>query len=142
MQTMSFVFALFAAAGPGGQANRRTPVVEAVQRVGPAVVSVFTEQRVERSPFYGGDMPDLEQLFGRRPRPGGVSLGSGVIIDGGRGVVLTNAHVVANAARIKVELADGRSFRARVLGADRTFDLAVLRLQEPGGTLPALPMGT
>src|SRR5689334_7419360 len=83
---------------------RRTPVVEAVEKRGPAVVSVYTEQRVERSPFSAEGLPDLEQLFGRRPRTGGVSLGSGVIIDGSKGVVLTNAHVVANAARIKVEL--------------------------------------
>jgi serine protease Do len=70
-----------------------------------------------------------------------MSLGSGVVIDGPRGIVLTNAHVVANAARIKIELADGRSFHARILGADRTFDLAVLKLQGASG-LPALPMGT
>jgi len=135
------VIALFI--GPAGPANsRRTPVVEVVQRCGPAVVSVYTEQKVERSPFSGFDSPDLEQLFGRRPRSGGVSLGSGVVIEGHKGIVLTNAHVVANAARIKVELADGRSFRARVLGADRTFDLAVLRLVDTTGTLPALPMGS
>jgi serine protease Do len=120
---------------------RRTPVVVAVEHASPAVVSVFSEQKVERSPFGNGEMPDLEQLFGRRPRGGGMSLGSGVVIDGGKGIVLTNAHVVANAARIKVELADGRSFHARILGADRTFDLAVLKLQG-AGALPALPMGT
>jgi S1-C subfamily serine protease len=137
VRTFALLVALLAA-----PANRKTPVVEAVQRVGPAVVSVFSEQRVERNPFSGADIPELEQLFGRRPRSGGVSLGSGVIIDGGHGVVLTNAHVVANAARIKVELADGRAFRARILGADRTFDLAVLRLAENSGGLPALPMGT
>jgi S1-C subfamily serine protease len=120
---------------------RRTPVVEAVQRVGPAVVSVYSEQKIERNPFSTFDLPELERLFGERPRGGGVSLGSGVVIDGARGIVLTNAHVVANAARIKVELPDGRSFRARILGADRTFDLAVLRLLD-ASNLPALPMGT
>src|SRR5262245_33802630 len=79
---------------------RRSPVVEAVQRTGPAVVSVFSEQKVERNPFgiAPGEIPDLEELFGRRPRQGGTSLGSGVMIDGARGIVLTNAHVVANAA--------------------------------------------
>ena len=135
------MFAWFAVLLTLQQPNpRRTPVVVAVERASPAVVSVFSEQKVERSPFSAGDMPDLEQLFGRRPRGGGMSLGSGVIIDKA-GTVLTNAHVVANAARIKVELADGRSFRARILGADRTFDLAVLRLQGAAG-LPMLPMGT
>jgi S1-C subfamily serine protease len=132
---------LAALAGPAPNA-RRTPVVEAVQRTGPAVVSVFSEQKIERSPFSREGVPDLEQFFGRRPRSGGVSLGSGVIIEGARGIVLTNAHVVANAARIKVELADGRTYRGRILGADRTFDLAVLRLQKGNESLPALPMGT
>src|SRR5215470_19662613 len=124
---MIWQFALLLLLAPAAN-PRRTPVVEAVQRDGPAGVSVFTEQKVERESPFGGALPDLEQLFGQRRRGGGISLGSGVIIDGQRGVVLTNAHVVANAARIKVELADGRSFRARVLGADRLFDLAVLRL--------------
>jgi serine protease Do len=54
-------------------------------------------------------------------------------------VVLTNAHVVAGAARVSVALRDGTTYSARVLGADETNDLAVLKVDAAG--LPVAPLG-
>ncbi|HEX2173716.1 MAG TPA: trypsin-like peptidase domain-containing protein [Dehalococcoidia bacterium] len=65
-------------------------------------------------------------------------LGSGVIYDAA-GYVITNAHVVSRARSISVELADGRRFPARVLGADSGFDLAVLQIS--GEDLPVATLG-
>ncbi len=55
------------------------------------------------------------------------SLGSGVIIDGKRGYVLTNAHVIANAGTVKVIFKDEREYQAQIVGADPDSDLAVLQ---------------
>ena len=69
-----------------------------------------------------------------------IVLGSGIIIDP-RGFVVTNEHVVRDAARITVTLADGREMRGSIVSDDRPFtDLAVVRL-EGGGPFPALSLG-
>lgn len=117
---------------------RQTPVVKVVTRASPAVVNItctFVQGR-GRSP--------LEQFFGdfvmpRAPRKR-VSLGSGVIVDGRKALVLTNSHVVQNGTDIQVRLNDGREFKARLRGADPDFDLAALEL-EGAKDLPELPMG-
>ena len=129
-----------AAAVPAGSA-RLTPVVRVVQAAAPAVVNITSSRTAER-----GRLSPLERFFGPLPdrlAPNGggrggkrVSLGSGVIVDGGRGLVLTNAHVVAGGDEIMVHLQDGRDFPARVLGAEPDFDLAVLEIKGASG-LPA-----
>ena len=69
-----------------------------------------------------------------------INIGSGIIIDG-RGFVVTNEHVVRDAARITVTLADGREMRGALVSDDRPFtDLAVVRL-EGAGPFPALSLG-
>ena len=68
------------------------------------------------------------------------SLGSGVIIDGKSGLVVTNAHVIAGATDIRVRLQDGRVFRANLVGSGPDFDIALLRLENARG-LPAIVMG-
>jgi S1-C subfamily serine protease len=102
-------------------------VVEAVAKVAPSVVSISTE-----SPVSG--------TFGVR-RAGGVSseAGSGVVIDA-RGFILTNAHVVEQAARLTVSFADGTSLRAQVAGLTPELDLAVLRVESQTTLTPA-PIG-
>ena len=71
-----------------------------------------------------------------RPRPGS---GSGFLIDRA-GYILTNNHVIEAAQRITVTLADGRSFRAEVVGADAAIDVALLRVDGPPD-FPDAPLG-
>jgi S1-C subfamily serine protease len=68
-----------------------------------------------------------------------MAAGSGVIVDGQRGFVITNFHVVRNASAIEVVLKDGRKFQAQVLGAAPDLDLAVLQIG--ANDLPTLPLG-
>lgn len=69
--------------------------------------------------------------------------GSGFVVDGARGHVLTNAHVVAGARAVRVTFTDGRTFDAAVLGADEVTDIALLSISACGGAaqapLPAAP---
>jgi S1-C subfamily serine protease len=68
-----------------------------------------------------------------------IAAGSGVIVDGQRGFVITNFHVVRNAEAIQVTTRDGRKLSAQLLGASPGLDLAVLRIGAKG--LPSLPLG-
>jgi serine protease Do len=112
--------------------SRRTPVVEVVERVGPAVVNIAAEAIVrEVDPFFG-------LFFGPRSRRA-QSLGSGLIVEPS-GIVVTNAHVIEGASRIVVTTRDGRELEAEVLGSDRESDLAVLKVEGRG--LPAVPLGS
>jgi serine protease Do len=89
-------------------------IITAAERVGPAVVRIDIERE---SGWYRG--------YGR-PESGG-GLGSGFIF-ASDGQILTNAHVVANARRIRVTLADGRTLDAGLVGADSEIDVAVVRV--------------
>lgn len=68
------------------------------------------------------------------------SLGSGVIVDA-NGTILTNNHVIEDASEVKVTLADGRRFDAKILGADPESDIGVLKLEDPPDDLEPLPFG-
>jgi len=126
---------------------RITPVVSAVQKAAPAVVSISTDRIVERAvnPFANllPRNPLFDEFFQRgqgRRKVKEQTLGSGVIIDSKKAIVLTNAHVIQGAAQINVTLLDGRMFTATLIGSDPDFDLAVLKLDN-ASDLPALPMG-
>ncbi|MBV9866635.1 MAG: trypsin-like peptidase domain-containing protein [Abitibacteriaceae bacterium] len=95
-------------------------IVEAVRRVGPAVLNV--DSRFGKSgpsdflPDPGSDA---------QPREG---KGTGVIINSKRGLMLTNAHVVAGAQKIQVMTRDGDVYTGRIIGTDRMSDVAVVEV--------------
>jgi S1-C subfamily serine protease len=70
----------------------------------------------------------------------GQATGSGIVIDG-NGTILTNYHVVANAIKVTVSFAKGKSVEAQVVGKDPSNDLAVLRIKPDGLTLHPLTLG-
>ena len=109
-----------------------------------SVVNISTEGRVSAggSPFQSD--PFFERFFNRRPdsqprQRRTRSLGSGVIIDSESGYVVTNHHVIENADQIRVRLDDGRSFEAKVVGADPEADVAVIQIPAKG--LKAINIG-
>lgn len=102
----------------------------------PSVVSVKTSKRVQRSQrgldpfdFFRGN---YRQFRGRADEAlVQNSLGSGVIVTK-EGHIITNNHVVDQVDQIEVVLSDGRTRKARLIGADKVLDLAVLKVDEPG----------
>ena len=112
-------------------------------KVSPAVVNISStsHRRVAVNPFFSD--PIMRQFFGLPAEPPSrelvqQSLGSGVIVNAKDGYILTNNHVIAGADDIKVTLTDGKSYKAKVIGADSTTDLAVIQIHAPN--LVALPM--
>src|SRR5262245_8690358 len=113
-------------------AGRRTAITQAVTQVAPAVVTVQTEV-VERAPT-----DPFALLFGQPRARTESGLGTGFIVRND-GVIVTNAHVVAGAARTSVMMRDGKTFPARILGSDETNDLAVLKID--ANNLPVAKLG-
>jgi serine protease Do len=119
-----------------------------VRQYGPAVVNVSTVGTVKNAgamngPDDGGDDPFFHffRRFGQPMPHRGVptrGLGSGFIVSSD-GLILTNAHVVDGASEVNVKLTDKREFRAKVVGADKDTDVAVLRIDARG--LPTVKIG-
>ena len=118
-----------------------------VSRNQAAVVGITTAGPIQTSGpqefgFGGqGDENSLSQFFRGQPqRPHGVqhAQGSGFLISSD-GLVLTNAHVVEGAKEVTVKLSDHREYKAKVLGADKSSDIAVLKIDGHG--LPAVSLG-
>ena len=112
----------------------------AVKVAAPAVVNIFTLQKVKQNhpllndpafrEFFGNQIPEQNQGQGEN------SLGSGVIVRPD-GYILTNNHVIAQADQIVVALQDGRRAVAKVVGTDPDTDLAVIKIELD--KLPVLP---
>lgn len=101
-----------------------------IERTSPAVVNISVRGRVEiDNPL--SDDPLFRRFFGgpRENRRDFRSAGSGVIVDAERGYILTNHHVIENAAEITVTLLDSRGMQALVIGSDALSDLAVLQVE-------------
>ena len=114
---------------------RRTPLVELVERVKGAVVNIHSERTVQG----GGN--NSEELFALAPSQSRVNgMGTGIIIDP-RGYIITNQHVVEDVNVIRVRLADGGNFTARVVARDGEQDLALLKI-DANKQLPVMPFGT
>lgn len=114
----------------------------AVKVAAPAVVNIFTTQKVKQldhplmndpafRDFFGNQLP--EQL---NPEQNENSLGSGVIVRPD-GYILTNNHVISQADQIIVALQDGRRAAAKIIGTDPDTDLAVIKIELD--KLPVLP---
>ena len=105
-----------------------------LERVTPAVVNIYTKQVVRvNNPiaeFFGGGRFPQERIS--------QSLGSGVIVDATRGLILTNNHVVEGADSVSVTLGDGRTFEAQPIGSDADTDVAVIKIDAKN--LQALPL--
>ena len=115
-------------AGTGGvSAQSGNAIVRAVQGVGPSVMNVDTEFSKP-----GGTAEFLpDPSLGTQPQRG---KGTGVVFDTKRGLMLTNAHVVAGAKTIQVTTRDGQQYPGKILGVDRLSDIAVVVLSNK--TLP------
>ncbi len=125
-----------------------------VAKHGPAVVHISVSQDGEKAAARAGrggrggrGMPDLGEMFPNFPGfPGQPEpdqgptqgVGSGFIVTAD-GVILTNAHVVANADEVTVRLTDQREFKAKVLGSDKLTDVAVLKIDAKD--LPVVKIG-
>jgi len=127
------------------QANGLPDFTELVEKQGPAVVNVSTTQIIrnaqgfpnipENDPFY----EFFRRFAPQMPREQeSQSLGSGFIISAD-GYIMTNAHVVASADKITVRLTDKREFSAKVIGADKRTDVALLKIEATG--LPKVTVG-
>jgi len=132
--------------GPTGAASaedestssRETPVVRVYRKTHEAVVNIAGERVVSTSAWPGFQMPDMFDWGPRFQRQVTV-LGSGAVVHED-GYIVTNAHVVENANKIKVIFSDGREFAASVVGIDQQKDLAIL-LVSTETKLPSLRLG-
>ncbi|MBI2993396.1 MAG: DegQ family serine endoprotease [Gammaproteobacteria bacterium] len=124
---------------PPSAGGRELPsLAPMLEGVTPAVVNIATEGRVQlqnplfADPFFRRFFNVPDQPIERKTQ----SLGSGVIVDADRGLVLTNNHVIANAVQITVTLRDGRHMDAEIVGSDPETDVAVIKI--PPGNLTAV----
>jgi serine protease Do len=120
-----------------------------VAETGPAVVNISVTEKAQHpmmgggEPSEGGDDP-LSQFFHRFQMPSpehappSHGIGSGFIVSPD-GYVLTNAHVVADASEVTVKLTDRREFAAKVIGADKRSDVALIKIAATG--LPYVRFG-
>ncbi len=165
--TVTGLFAVVVATGllpatPAAAQNRLLPdFTDLVEQVSPSVVNIRTSEKTKAAVAGGGSGMDEQMLeffrrFGipvppnmpRGPRsdrapapqedaqPRGV--GSGFILTSD-GFVMTNAHVVEGADEVIVTLTDNREYKAKIIGADKRSDVAVVKIEATG--LPAVKLG-
>jgi serine protease Do len=153
-----FLFTVFSAEPAiaqtnGSDADRTGPIAldklsasfaEVAKAVEPAVVNIEAKGKIPEITAKGDPAPsesdDIMDFFRRQlPRRPQYAVGSGFIVDKS-GYVLTNAHVIENAARITVKLDSGEEFLAKVVGSDEETDIAVLKI-DAGKDLPFAKIG-
>ncbi|MBP0018149.1 MAG: trypsin-like peptidase domain-containing protein [Cyanobacteria bacterium SBLK] len=131
------------------QRSRESPsginfIAEAVQKVGPSVVRIDASRTIASNPFPDSfEQPFFRRFFGQegtKPTPPRLHRGTGsgfILSNDGR--LVTNAHVVEGADRVKVTLKDGRAVDGKVIGRDSVTDVAVIKIEETN--LPAVTLG-
>jgi len=158
MRLLAFLAAFILAVPVSAQRAASLPdFTELMKKSGPAVVNIITRTGAEQSgagapgapgapPGLPGIPEDFQEFFrrfmpdmpppGAQPRQG---VGSGFIISAD-GYVMTNAHVVANAAEVTVRMSDSKQeYKAKVVGADERTDIALLRIDAKD--LPTVKLG-
>ena len=145
---------------PGAVVRGLPDFTELVEQVGPSVVNIRTLEKVRTNAANSGASDEeMQELFRRffgvpmpsTPRPSPKpnrpqapeeaqprGVGSGFILSAD-GFIMTNAHVVEGADEVMVTLTDKREFKARIVGADKRTDVAVVKIQATG--LPAVKVG-
>jgi serine protease Do len=162
VMSLCVVALLAATPAPSAWAQNRTlpDFTDLVEQVGPSVVNIRTSEKVKTAAVGGGGVDEQMLEFFRRfgipvppnlprgPRserspapqeeaqPRGV--GSGFILTSD-GFVMTNAHVVEGADEVIVTLTDNREYKAKIIGADKRTDVAVVKIEATG--LPAVKIG-
>ncbi len=121
--------------------SRQNAITETVKKVSPAVVGInVTEIQQYSSPF--GNLfndPFWNQFFGNQGFSQKVKeLGSGFIISPD-GYIVTNDHVAGNASEITVTLTNGKDYKAKLIGTDRTTDICLLKIN--GSNFPYVTLG-
>ncbi|MDP4732774.1 MAG: DegQ family serine endoprotease [Limnohabitans sp.] len=146
------------AQAPAAMVRGLPDFTELVEQVGPSVVNIRTLEKARPSTpgaagpdeemqelfrrFFGVPMPNAPRQGPRQNRPEQEAqprgVGSGFILSSD-GFIMTNAHVVEGADEVMVTLPDKREFKARIVGADKRTDVAVVKIQATG--LPAVKVG-
>lgn len=127
---------------PNSAAQLSDSFAEVAKKVEPAVVSIDAKGKADstaRNNPVPTDPDEVLDFLRRQSRRPVFAVGSGFIV-GKAGYILTNAHVVKEAAKITVRLDGGDEFPARVVGMDEETDLAVLKV-EAGRDLPTVDLG-
>jgi serine protease Do len=107
--------------------DRQTPIVKVYQDTHEAVVNIAGERLMSTSASSGFAWPDMFDFWGPRFQRQVAVLGSGMVVHED-GYIITNAHVIKGAEKIKVVFSDGSEFSAKIISADESKDLAVLTI--------------
>ena len=103
-----------------------------LEKVTPAVVNIYTINQVRQNNSSLFEDRFLKEFFNspgsKANKKNRAGLGSGVIIDSSKGLIITNNHVIAKATDIKVKLMDGREFKAEIVGTDPATDIAIIKI--------------
>ncbi|MDC3159981.1 Do family serine endopeptidase [Pseudomonadota bacterium] len=112
-----------------------------IEQVTPSVVNISSQGEVQlkfnpllNDPFFRRFFNFPGQTQKRRTQ----SLGSGVIVDSTKGLIITNSHVVRGASEIQVKLMDGRVLKGKLVGSDAETDIAVVQI--PAKDLVSIPI--
>lgn len=120
---------LIACAKPATRTPEEDQVIDTYKRLNRGVVFISTVTLT---------IDPYDMFASVKPQEGS---GSGLVVDAERGIVVTNLHVIQNAAKIEVHLNDHGGMNGRLLGYDQEYDLAVLKIDSPPQDLVSIPFG-